>query len=184
LREAKGTMWEGGCRVPCILRWPGRIRAGAVCSEMAATIDLLPTIARLIGAALPPRPIDGRDIGPLILGVPGTGTPRDTWYYWYGKELRAVRSGRWKLVFPHKYQTLGSGQGGSGGLPGRYEQTTCGLELYDLETDPGETRDLAGERDDVVSRLKLLADEARDALGDSLTGRVGREVRSAGSVGP
>ena len=59
LREGKGTMWEGGSRVPCIMRWPGRIPAGTVSGKLAATIDILPTIAAVTGAPLPDKPIDG-----------------------------------------------------------------------------------------------------------------------------
>ncbi len=66
LREGKGTMWDGGCRVPCIMRWPGKIKAGTVCTKMAATIDLLPTIAAIAGTPLPKRKIDGVDIRPLL----------------------------------------------------------------------------------------------------------------------
>ena len=75
LREGKGTTFEGGVRVPCIARWPGRIPAGSVCREPAMTIDVFPTVARLIGAELPAHPIDGRDIWPLLAGQPGARSP-------------------------------------------------------------------------------------------------------------
>jgi arylsulfatase A len=101
LREGKGTTFDGGVREPCIMRWPGRIEPGSVCTEPAMTIDLLPTIASLIGAPLPDRKIDGLDITPLITGVPGATSPQEAYFFYYhGNSLEAVRSGRWKLHFP------------------------------------------------------------------------------------
>src|SRR4029079_4633821 len=70
LREGKGTSWEGGTRVPCLMRWPGHIPAGTVSDDMAMTIDLLPTIAKLVGADLPKNKIDGLDVWPILSGEP------------------------------------------------------------------------------------------------------------------
>jgi arylsulfatase A len=162
LREAKGTTWDGGVRVPFIARWPGHIPEGAVCREPAMTIDILPTIAGLLGAELPPLPIDGKDIWPLISGVPGATSPQEAYYFYQGNRLEAVRSGRWKLHFPHRYRTLAGRQGGTGGIPVLYEQTETGLALFDLGQDPGESRDRAKEYPEVVDRLTALA-QAFDA---------------------
>lgn len=107
LREGKGTTWDGGQREPCLMRWPGRIPAGNVCREPAMTIDLLPTIANLAGAELPKHKIDGLDIWPLVSGKEGAKSPHEAYYYYWGRELQAVRSGQWKLHFPHKYRTAG-----------------------------------------------------------------------------
>ena len=72
LREGKGTMWEGGYREPCVMRWPGKIPAGTKCDEFAVTLDMFPTVAQLIGAELPTdRVIDGKDIWPLMAGEHG-----------------------------------------------------------------------------------------------------------------
>ncbi|UCD76173.1 MAG: sulfatase, partial [Phycisphaerales bacterium] len=107
LREGKGTTWEGGIREPCIMRWPGRIPAGTVCDEPAITLDILPTVAGLIGAKLPGHKIDGLDIWPLIAGRPGAKTPHDAFFFYYhNNHLEAMRSGKWKLIFPHKYRSL------------------------------------------------------------------------------
>lgn len=179
LREGKGTAWEGGVRVPCIMRWPGHIKAGAVCRELAATIDVLPTLAKLAGAALPPKKIDGRDIWPLMSGDPAARTPHAAYYYYWGQELHAVRSGTWKLHFPHPYRSL-TGPPGQDGQPGGYSQRRCGLELYDLAGDVSETRDVAAQQPDVVARLTALAETMRDDLGDTLTHRTGQHVRAAG----
>ncbi|MBX3744406.1 MAG: sulfatase [Verrucomicrobiae bacterium] len=181
LREGKGTAWEGGVRVPFLARWPGRIPPGAVCREPAMTIDLLPTLARLAGAPLPDRPIDGRDITPLLTGQPGARSPhRALWFYYHANELHAVRAGPWKLVFPHRYRTLADTPPATGGIPARYLQTTTPLALYRLDTDPGETTDLASTHPDVVARLQALAEEARADLGDSLTQRPPTRARPPG----
>ncbi|MBN2356179.1 sulfatase, partial [candidate division KSB1 bacterium] len=144
LREGKGTAWEGGVRVPCIMRWPGRIPAARVCDKLTATIDILPTLAHLAGAALPERPIDGVNLWPLLKGDEAA-EPRDRFYYYYGHELRAVRQGPWKLIFPHTYQSWPGEGAGADGWPGKYGRAACGLELYNLRRDVGEEHDVAAE---------------------------------------
>jgi len=182
LREGKGTTWEGGVREPCIMCWPGRIPAASVCTEPAMTIDLLPTIAHLTGAKLPEHTIDGLDIWPLIAGERGARCPHEAYYFYWGERLEAVRSGRWKLHFPHQYRTLGGKPGGSGGKPAQYQQAKTDLALFDLEKDRGETTNVAAENPDVVKRLEALAEKAREELGDSATGRKGRGVRPPGRI--
>jgi arylsulfatase A-like enzyme len=182
LREGKGTTYEGGIRVPCIMRWPGRIPAGSLCHEPIMTIDLFPTIAGLIDAELPSHKIDGKDIRPLMTGEPGAKSPHEVLYFYYHRnDLEALRSGRWKLVLPHKYRSL-TGDPGRDGRPHGYSYPTSGLELYDLESDPGEQRNVADDHPDVVTRLEALAEQARDDLGDSLTERQGKNVRSPGKL--
>jgi arylsulfatase A-like enzyme len=181
LREGKGTTWEGGARVPCLMRWPGRIPAGSVCHEFAATIDIFPTVARLIGADLPDHPIDGKDIWPLMSGRPDARSPHEAYFYYWGRELQAVRSGDWKLHFPHEYRTL-DGPAGRDGIPSKYRQAKTGLALYNLRTDVGETRDLKDQYPQIVARLEKLAEEARSELGDSAAGQEGRGVRQPASV--
>jgi len=185
LREGKGTAWEGGVRVPFIARWPGRIPAGAVVREPAMTIDLLPTVARLTGARLPGRKIDGLDIWPLLAGERGARSPHEALFFYYQQnELQAVRAGRWKLVLPHTYRTLAGRPGGQGGVPAKYQSAKAGLELYDLEADAGETTDVATRHPEVVGRLAALAEQAREDMGDALTGRAGKNVREPGRMNP
>ena len=179
-REGKGTMWEGGVRVPCIARWPGKIPAGTTCTGMAATIDILPTCVRLAGAALPSRQIDGMDIWPALVTPVANRSPRDSYYYYWGQELHAVRQGPWKLHFPHSYRTLK--MAGRDGQPGPYTQATTELALYNLETDEGEQTNVASAHPEIVEKLTALAEQARDDLGDTLTKRKGRNVRPAGTV--
>ena len=163
LRGAKGTTWEGGQRVPCVMRWPGRIAPGTIVESMATSLDLFPTIAGLAGAAVPDdRGIDGVPIGGLVgLGeaVPDAERP---FFYLLDGTIEAVRSGRWKLHVRKR----------------RHER----LELYDLSVDVGETDDVHADHPDVVARLLALLDEGRADLGDEATGVVGRGVRPIGRV--
>jgi len=182
LREGKGTMFEGGMREPCIMRWPGKIPAGTVCTELATTMDVLPTLTTLAGGTLPENKIDGHDIWPLMVSQKGAKSPTDVYYCYYGGELRAVRSGKWKLHFPHSYRTMAGRPGGTGGLPEPYSHAEIGLELFDLQNDIGETVDVADKHPEVVNRLKVLGEIAREDLGDKLTGRKGKGVREPGRI--
>jgi arylsulfatase A-like enzyme len=182
LREGKGTTFEGGVRVPCVVRLPGKIRVGAVIHEPVMAIDWLPTLASLGGAAAP-EAIDGRDIAPLLRGDPAASAPHEALLFYWGEELQAVRSGRWKLHEPHSYRSE-SAEPGHGGLPGRPVPRSIERSLYDLESDPGETNELSAAHPDVVDRLEALAGSAREDLGDSLTNTRGRGVRLPGQVPP
>jgi arylsulfatase A-like enzyme len=144
LREGKGTAWDGGVREPFAARWPGKIPAGTVSSEVAATIDLLPTLAKLADAPLGDKKIDGKDIWPLLSGQKDAKSPHEAYYFYWGRELHAIRSGKWKLHFPHVYRSL-TGTPGRDGKPGGYSQQRTGLALYDLEADVGEKNDVAVE---------------------------------------
>jgi arylsulfatase A len=146
------------------------------------TIDILPTVAKLAAARLPMQKIDGLDIGPLLLGQAAAKSPHEALYFYWNKELQAVRSGKWKLHFPHTYSTLAGKPGGRGGQPANYSPAKTGLSLYDLEADIGETTDVAEKHPEIVSRLKKLADAARDDLGDSATKQDGKGVRPPGTT--
>lgn len=163
---------EGAMRMPCVMSWPGRIPAGSVQSEITSTMDLLPTFAGLAGAALPEKPIDGRDISPLMFGTPDAHSHwDDTGFFYYRLEqLQAVRSGRWKLYLPlsEKYVSLGR------------KAATSELELFDVQNDVHEDHEVSAQHPDIVQRLLALAEAARKELGDA--GRAGRAQRTAGLV--
>jgi len=162
------TTAEGGMRVPCLMRWPGRIPAGTVCDQLSTMMDMLPTFARLADAEkLPTTPVDGKNILPLMLGKPGAKTPHKAFYYYRLDQLQAVRAGQWKLYV----QLGGGGQGSVPGAKGR---------LYDVVKDPGETTDLAATSPAIVKRLAGLAEAAREELGDR--GKVTPARRPAGTV--
>ncbi|MBS12088.1 MAG: Cerebroside-sulfatase [Gemmatimonadetes bacterium] len=158
LRGAKGSTWEGGMREPCIARWPGRIPAGRVSSEVATTMDFLPTFSRLAGVEPPTdRNLDGHDIADILLGGEGAVSPYEAFYYYRRNHLNAVRSADWKL---HLDDNL----------------------LYDLSSDIGEEQNLYSDQPNVVARLNGLADACRDDLGDERVGVAGKNCRPVGKV--
>ena len=201
LREGKLTTFDGGVRSPFIVRWPGHVPAARVCDEPVMEIDLLPTIATLIVGKLSERKIDGKNILPLLQGKPDAKSPHEALVFYGGDELQAIRSGPWKLHFPHPYITV-DGEPGRDGKPARFGQMkpkaitqsgiagiasrhgyrveNIGLSLYNLNDDPGETHDLAKDHPEVVERLQKLVEPTRKELGDALLKIKGTETRPLG----
>ena len=143
LRGYKGSTWEGGMREPTIAWWPGKIPAGTETDAVTSMMDILPTFVKLAGGSLPAdRKLDGGDIWPILAGEPGAKSPHDVFYYYRGLNLQAVRSGPWKL---HLAKT----------------------ELYNLETDIGETTNVAAANPDEVAAAAGLGrpDEGRSRPG-------------------
>lgn len=163
LRDAKGTTWEGGQRVPCVMRWPDRIAKGLVIEDMTSALDLLPTLAGACNAALPTdRVIDGADIG-CLLGLHDAGLDPDrTFLSMVGGNIEAIRVGGWKLHV----------------RKGRDEMS----ELYDLVADIGESVDLSAEHPEIVADLSGRIEAARLEFGDQATGVVGNATRPIGRV--
>ncbi|MGB7326853.1 MAG: sulfatase [Rubripirellula sp.] len=185
LREGKGTMFEGGYREPTIMWWKDKIPAGTTCDKLASTIDLLPTVAALIDADVPEHKIDGKDIGPLMFGDADAVSPHESFYGYYGGgQLQTIRNERFKLVFPHKYRTLKGHPGGFGGRPVAYTNVDAELALYDLDNDVSETTNVMDKFPEEVAKLQAAAEEARQDLGDKLTGRSGNGIRPADSLSP
>lgn len=178
LREGKGTTWDGGVRTPCIMRWPGVIPAGSECSEPAMTIDVLPTIANITGTRPPQHTIDGLNILPLLTGEAGAQSPHDALYFYWGRDLQAVRSGDWKLHLPYAYRTLDGREGGRDGMPVKYEQGRTELALFNLREDISQTRNVASDNPQIVERLMALAERGQAELGQGETEGAG--VRSPG----
>jgi len=201
LRGGKLTTFEGGVRVPMVARWSGHVPAGRDCDAPLMSIDLLPTFCTLANAALPKKKIDGVDVGSVLFGETDAQANRDGLIFYAGSELQAIRIGRWKLHFPHRYLVV-NGETRTDGKPAGYGRlapqsiTNSGisgiasrhgyvvrelpLSLFDLETDRGETTDVAAEHPDVVKRLTAIADRYRKALGDSLNDISGTENRLVG----
>lgn len=162
LRGTKGTTWEGGQRVPCIMRWPNRIPKGMVCRELATAMDFYPTLAEIAGTDVPnDRIIDGKSISPLMLSG-AAKSPHDTFFYYMRNNLEAVRDKTWKLHV----------------RKGNKETK----ELYNLETDPGETLDLYDSHPSVVADLSARMDACRQDIGDEVYNIQGRNVRTVGHV--
>ena len=182
-REGKGTSFEGGIRVPCVMQWPGHIPQGRTNDIPLMTIDVLPTVARLAGADLPPRKIDGLDVWPILRGDRGATNPHAAYFIYYNQgDLLAVRSGDWKLFLPHTSQTLGGKLGGTNGVPAPYQRLAVGTELYNLRQDLAERVNVIADHPEVRDRLLVLAEGAREELGDRRLQRVGSGVRPPGRV--
>jgi arylsulfatase A-like enzyme len=163
LRGTKGTTWEGGLRVPCIMRWPGRIPPGTVCGELATAMDFYPTLAELGGAEIPQdRIIDGKNILPLMLSGGEAPSPHEVFFYYLGNQLEAVRDRTWKLNVRKRGEEI--------------------RELYNLEEDPGETRNLYDSNPEVVKALSEKLDACREDIGDEALGIQGKNVRPIGRV--
>ena len=160
LRGTKGTTWEGGMREPCLMRWPGKIPAGSTCNEITTTMDLLPTLTKLANGVIPDDHVmDGKDISPLMLGKTDAVSPHAAFFY-YGTgdhTLHAVRSGKWKL-----HLLLN--------------------ELYDLNDDIGEERNVFDDHPEIVAKLAALADGCRKELGDAHTNSEGSGCQPVGRV--
>lgn len=167
---------EGGQRIPCIARWLGKIPAGIVKDDLTTMMDILPTAAHLAGTHPPAdRIIDGHDIRSILFNEPNAKSPYDDpgFFYYYMQQLQAVRSGQWKLYLPLKKKLRN--------LHGVFENCEgMNTELYDVRNDLGETREVSAEHPEVVERLLVLAEGAREDLGD--WDREGTNQRVAGWV--
>jgi arylsulfatase A len=152
LRDGKGCTWEGGMRVPCVVWRPGTVPSGEVRSDMASTLDLLPTFAALAGASPPGnRPLDGYDLSAFLVG--DEPSPREEMFFYRGTELYAVRQGRFKA----HYIT----QPAYGG--GQREKHDPPL-LYNLEHDAGERWNVADEHSDALAKIEILVAEHQAGL--------------------
>lgn len=172
-REGKGTTFEGGVRVPCIVRWPGVVQAGAVTDALAGNLDFVPTLVEACSAKPPALPIDGQSFLPLLTGQ--SKTAREVFAYYYGDKLEAVRKGKWKLHLPHNYRTYQNYEPAKEeGLPGKHRQANIDYALYDLSSDRAEAFDVQELHPDVVKELKELAAMERAKLdaGKRPVGRV------------
>lgn len=162
LRGTKRTTWEGGMRVPCIMRWPGYIEAGQTCGEIVSSMDFYATFANLTGISVPDdRIIDSLDISSLLLEK-NKRSPRDTFFYYYKNDLEAVRHDEWKLhIRKHGEKTI---------------------ELYNLKEDISETKNIYNEHPEIVNKLENLLQSARNDTGDEALGIKGANCRPPGIV--
>jgi len=177
LRESKATVYEGGIRVPCIARWPGHVPANKVIREPAIMMDWFPTIARLTGTKLPQHPIDGRDLWPLLTEKGAKAPHESLYFYYHDSQLQAMRTGRWKMFFPHEVVSTEEIELGRDGMPGTNSKRKIGIELYDLVDDIGEQHNVAETHAEVVASLQKQADAMREELGDRLQKKTGKGVR-------
>jgi arylsulfatase A len=170
LRGRKGSTYEGGVREPFLARWPGHIPRGLVCRGVAGTVDIHPTVAKLCGAELPAAPMDGIDIWPL-LSARARQLEREALLYFDGWNVQCARWGPWKLHLA-RYNTMAYNPAPA---TGRVNLVLPQPELYNLETDPDESYDVAPENPQVVTQVQVRVDrllagfpaEARQAYADA-----------------
>ena len=161
LRGKKGTTWEGGQRVPCIMYWPNHIREGAEVHDLVTSMDFLPTFAKLCGGKVDPdRKIDGMNFSEMLFS--DTASPRNEFFYYIREALEAVRVGDWKLHTSKDGEAV--------------------KLLYNLRKDPGETNNLYDEYPEIVAKLEARLEYYRHDLGDTVTGTAGENVRPIGRV--
>lgn len=169
LRGRKAQTWEGGQRVACIVRWPGKIPGGRVCDELVTSMDFMPTLAGIAGTSEPrDRTIDGKDIRSIWFDEPGAESPHEVFFYYARGNMAAVRKGKWKLHFIE-----GSAFGGD---------LEPNPQLYDLESDIGEQNNVYDKHPDIVKELEAAAEAGREELGDALHSIEGTGCRPIGRV--
>ena len=182
-REGKGTAWEGGQRVPCIVKYPNKINSGTVIDEPLMGIDWLPTFANVTGSSMSSNKIDGKNIWPLLISETRKSPHEALYFYYRANELHAVRSGEWKLYFPRSYRSLNGRNGGKDGVPVKYEQNVVNeKQLYNLKEDPSELNNIVNDHPNIVSKLEKMGNLARYDLGDKLTNVEGKGTRDVGTI--
>jgi arylsulfatase len=202
LRGGKLTCFEGGVREPCIIQWPGHIKPNTTCRELVTSLDLLPTLAKVCGANMPKMEIDGVNVAHLFTGDT-EHSARETFAYFNGTALHAVRKGRWKLHVPHDYLEVAAEPGQNGkpsnwgkmnplsiensgiaGIASRhgYRVETLPQSLFDLDTDPSESMDVSAHHPKIVGDLLDLVETFRADLGDTNVKRGGRGCRAPGMI--
>jgi arylsulfatase A-like enzyme len=160
LRGGKFSTFEGGMRVPCIMRWLGKIPAGAICDEMATMMDFLPTLAKLVDAEIPAKHIiDGKDIWPLMSRQAGAKSPYDAFYYYWLDNLEAIRSGQWKLHLGRRERFLWRFKDQP-----ENQSLWWPLQLYDLKNDIAEKNNVAEQHPDIVKCLLSVAEQFEKEL--------------------
>ena len=184
LKEGKGTSWDGGVKVPAIMKWPGKIPAGSIQSNPTMSIDILPTIASITGSGLPTLDIDGKDISPMLWDQKKK-SPQEAYYIYYNRnELQAVVMDEWKMYFPHKYRSIAEGQEfRDDGMPINYTMIDLkDMELYHIPSDPSERKNVIKENPEIVEKILKYSDKARSDMGDALREIEGSNLREPGKI--
>lgn len=168
LRGTKAQTWDGGQRVPCIMRWPGQIAAGTTCEGIASSIDLFATLSELVGVPLPAdRKLDSISLAETMLE--GKPTKRNVFAYYRCASLEAVRKGDWKL---HFWKAEWAAENG--------EDKQMLPKLYNLREDVGEHRNVYERHPEVVAEIEVAAEAFRRVFGDRRLAREGTEIRDIG----
>jgi len=176
-REGKGTTWEGGVRVPSIIKFPNGLRPSII-DEPVMAIDWMPTFANITKSKLSQNKIDGKDIWPLLSGELNQTPHKELYFYYRVNELHSIRMNEWKIQFSRTYRSLNGREGGKNGIPVKYDMNVIEHnELYNLKDDPEEKINVYDKFPEIAKKMEKLADEARIKLGDNLLGISGEENR-------
>ena len=163
LRDRKGTTWEGGQRVPCIMKWPKKIRSNSISDQLVSSIDFLSTISSIVGVKVSnERKIDSLDFSEIIFSPDSSESPRDYFFYYKQNNLEAVRNKKWKLHIQKNGKKI--------------------RELYDLDNDISEENNLYDEYPEIVKNLMEQIYLCIDDIGDDLSNIKGKNVRPPGKV--
>ena len=182
-KEGKGTTWEGGQRVPCIVWYPNEIKPNTVISAPLMGIDWLPTFASVTNSKLSENKIDGKNIWEVLINKTDKSPHQALFFYYHVNSLHAVRYGDWKMYFPHRYRTLNGRKGRNDGSPIKYQYVNLEkMELYNLVEDPSETKNIFDQHPEIAKKIEKLADIKRNEIGDDLTKVKGTENRPVGMI--
>ena len=182
-REGKGTTWEGGQRVPCIVWYPKEIKPNTIISNPLMGIDWLPTFAELTNSKLSNNKIDGKNIWDVLTTKSQEDPHEALFFYYHRNSLHAVRYGDYKMYFPHRYRTLNGRKGRNDGTPIKYQYIDLKEnELYNLKTDPSELSNIIKDNKEIANKIQFLANKKRTELGDDLFEISGNEVREVGLI--
>jgi len=173
LRGEKGMTYEGGQRVPCVIRWPGVVPAGKICNEVVTTMDFFPTVAHYCNGKVPTdRIIDGKNIAPILEGKRDAKSQTEVFYFYQRQQLQSVRWGKWKYHLPLEEKIMNVNSANLEPFPQG--------ELYDLEKDISESNNLIAQYPEVIAQMKILINNAREDMGD--WGYEGKNRRPAGVI--
>ena len=176
-REGKGTTWEGGVRVPSIIKFPDKLKSRVI-DEPVMAIDWMPTFAELTNSKLSENKIDGKNIWPLLTGETSSSPHEKLYFYYRVNELHSIRMSDWKIHFSRTYRSLNGRPGGVDGIPVKYDMNIIEQnELYNLKNDPRELYNVYYEFPEIAKKMEELGEKARIKLGDNLTGIKGIENR-------
>ena len=176
-REGKGTTWEGGVRVPSIIKFPYGLKPSII-DEPVMAIDWMPTFANITRSKLSQNKIDGKDIWPLLSGEVKQTPHQELYFYHRVNELHSIRMNNWKIQFSRTYRSLNGRAGGKDGIPVKYDMNLIEKnELYNLKDDPQEKINVYDSFPEIAKKMEELGDKARIKLGDNLMGIKGKENR-------
>ena len=179
-REGKGTTWEGGVRVPAIIKFPNGLKPRII-NEPVMGIDWMPTFASITDSKLSKNKIDGKNIWPLLSGETNKSPHKKLYFYYRINELHSIRMNEWKIHFKRTYRSLNGKNGGIDGMPVKYDMNLLEKnELYNLKNDPEERNNVYDDFPEIVLIMEKLGTKAREELGDNLTDVIGKENREAG----